>query len=193
MDGKLTNDEYYAVLWGIPQSFVGKPGILTSLNSSELFAYHWFTVGEAKTWKADYPGLVATYEKAISVDAGLGDAANNLAWFYSVVPILNLRDGTKAVSYAQKSTAVLADGDSVDTLACAFGTDGNFQEAVAAEQRAIAIGWAPQGSDLAGDLARLKTGQTCQDTSFGKDPRPFRQQRVLLGNTVSGKSANASH
>lgn len=193
MDGILTNDNYYYAIWGIPQRFVGIPGVMTTMTKTQLVAYHFFTLGVAITWKGDYPGLIATYEKAISIDATLNDSANNLAWFYSVVPNVQLRDGKKAVEYAEKAVAILANGDIVDTLACAYGTAEQFQEAVASEQRAIMIGWTPQESNLQGDLTRLQAGQTCEDPMFGKDPRPFRQTAQPVIVNLPSKAANVSH
>jgi hypothetical protein len=174
MDGVQTDDSYYQSHWGIPVSFLGMPGVLTTMTQGQLLAYHYFTTALAIVWKHDYPAAIAVYKTAISTDSTLNDAANNLAWTYTVVPAAGLRDAQQAVTYAAQAVSILADGDTLDTLACAQGLAGKFAEAVQTENRAIQVNWAPQGSSLSSDLALLKAMQICRDPNFGTDPRPFR-------------------
>jgi tetratricopeptide (TPR) repeat protein len=174
MDGKETSDEYYRVRWAIPDKFLGTPGVLTTMSRSQLIAYEHFGLGIAYSWKSNLHQAIAEYKKSISVDSTLGDAANNLAWLYSVAPDRNFRDGQQAVFYARQAVEIFPSGDRLDTLACAFGVVGRFSEGVATEKRAIKAGWAPYGSDLVGNLALLESERTCEDSGFGVDPRPFR-------------------
>jgi hypothetical protein len=192
MDGRETDDSYYQALWGIPQKFIGTPGVLTTMSNTQLLAYEHFGVAISDTWKHDIPHGIAEYEKAISVDASLGDSANNLAWLYSVIPDANFLDGRKAIPLGQEAVAVFPNGDWLDTLACAYGTAGDFPKGVEAEHRAIQEGWAPQGSDLDHDLALLSSGRPCQDPTFGVDPHPFRPSHPTPTKVLS-KDANAVH
>jgi hypothetical protein len=192
MDGKETNDDYYRIGWCIPQKFVGVPGVLTTMTASQLAAYHDFTVALAISYKHDYPATIAEYRKSISVDPSLSEASNNLAWLYTVVPTPALRDGRQAVVYANRAVAILPSSDNLDTLACAYGLAGDFPQAVASESRAIEIDWAPQKSDLKGDLALLSKGQRCDDPKFGNDPHPFRPNTPTVTGILS-KDANAVH
>jgi tetratricopeptide (TPR) repeat protein len=144
------------------------------MTPTQLIAYEHFGIAIAKTWKSDYPGAIASYEKSIAIDATIADSANNLAWLYTVVPDPKHRDAKKAVGYAQKAVAILPDGDSLDTLACAYGLAGDFQAAIDTDNRALQVGWAPQRSNIAGNLKMFKVGRTCEDPKFGIDPRPFR-------------------
>jgi tetratricopeptide (TPR) repeat protein len=145
------------------------------MTPSQLTAYEYFGVGLSYSWKHNYPQTIAGYIKAISVDATLNDAANNLSWFYAVNPELDLRDPQKAVAYGKQSTAIFANGDSLDTLACAYAVAGDFTSAVQTEQSAIDLGWTPQHSDLSGDMAKLTQHQLCVDAHFPQDTNPFRQ------------------
>jgi len=192
MEGKETDDNYYAAVWNIPKKFIGTPGVLTTMTDAQLLAYEDFGVAISYTWKHDYTSAVASYEKSISVDATLGDSANNLAWLYTVVPDAGVRNPVKAVYYGQKAVAVFPNADWLDTLACAYGLAGDFTEAVATENRAILVGWAPQGSDLRGDLVLLSAGRTCQDPKFGIDPHPFRPGTTTPQGMLN-KDANAVH
>jgi hypothetical protein len=192
MDGKQTDDNYYEVVWGIPPKFVGDPGVLTTMSDAQLLAYEYFGVAISYTWKNDIPTAIAKYEKAMSVDATLGDSANNLAWLYAVVPAVKFRDGQKAVAYAQKAVSISQNGDWLDTLACAYGAVGDFAEGVAAENRAKQAGWAPSGSNIQGDLDLLNSGHPCEDPTFGIDPHPFRPSQPTPAR-VHNKDANAIH
>jgi hypothetical protein len=189
MDGIQTDNEYYVTRWGIPRGFVGAPGVLTTMTSPQLLAYEHFLVGVAYSWKHDYPHMLQSYEKAVSVDDTLADSLNNLAWYYTVVPEANLRDAHKAVSYAQRATAILADGDGLDTLACAYGLAGDFAQAVATEDRAKIVDWAPQGSDVEGDARSLAAAQLCEDPGFGVDPHPFRPSQPARQGIIKKDSA----
>jgi tetratricopeptide (TPR) repeat protein len=175
MDGKETNDAYYVLRWGIPPSFLGTPGVLTTMTPSQLTAYEYFGLGLSYSWKHNYPRTVANYMKAISTDASLNDSANNLSWFYTVVPPTDLRDPQKAVAYGKQSTAIFANGDTLDTLACAYALAEDFTTAIQTEQKAIDAGWTPQHSNLSGDMDTLTKHQLCQDPDFGRDTNAFRQ------------------
>lgn len=192
MDGRETDDGYYQALWGIPQRFLGTPGVLTTMNSRQLLAYEHFGVAISLTWKRDIPHAIGEYEKAISVDASLGDSANNLAWLYAVVPDQTYRDGQKAVTLAEQAVSIFPNGDWLDTLACAFGTAGDFPKGVEAENRAIHAAWAPQGSNLDDDLALLSGGHACSDPTFGVDAHPFRPAHPAPTKFLN-KDANAVH
>jgi len=192
MDGKETDDVYYVSRWAIPQKFIGSPGVLTTMSSTQLLAYEYFGIAIATTWKHDYSHAIVEYQKSIATDATLGDAANNLAWLYAVAPDPQYRDGRKAVEYARRAVALFPNGDWLDTLACAYGQAGDFRAAIDAETRALQSAWAPAGSDVLGDLAVLKSGHPCEDPKFATDPRPFRQGTPMPSGVLS-KDANAIH
>jgi hypothetical protein len=176
MDGAETDDDYYKANWGIPETFVGRGGILETMNEKQTIAYHDAAVAVSWSWRGDLARMVELYLQSIATDATHSFALNNLAWFYAAVPKTELRDGAKAVEYGLRSVAILADGDTLDTLACAYAQNGDFMRAIEVETDAIKAAYAPFGSSLMGDLALFKSNppQTCNDPNFGKDPAPFR-------------------
>jgi hypothetical protein len=176
MDGVATNDAYYEHSWAIPTQYVGKGGILQTMTRRQAFAYHDATIAIALSWRGNIRRLTEVYRRSISTDATHPLALNNLAWFYAAVPKLEYRDGTKAVRYGSRAVALLADGDNLDTLACAYAQDGNFRSAIATETRAIDANYSPFDSDFQKDLDAFKSTPpiACSDDTFGKDPAPFR-------------------
>jgi len=191
MDGMETDDAHYVQGWGIDRRFLGKPGMLTTMTDGQLAAYHDFSISISMSWKNDILGDIAELKKSIAVDATLSDAANNLSWLYAAGP-QSLRNGSEAVHYGLLANAILADGDTMDTLACAYGQAGDFVNAVKTEQGAIDLGYAPAGSALGQDMTVLSNHRSCQDPGFGSDPRPFRPN-VQPPAAMSAKDTNVLH
>lgn len=67
---------------------------------------------------------------------------NEFAWFLATVPDALVRDGKRAVEYAEQ--AIMFDAYPVpvhyDTLAAAYAETGNFEKALAAQQEALMLG-----------------------------------------------------
>jgi tetratricopeptide (TPR) repeat protein len=181
MDGAVTDDDYYRRNWNIPERFIGKGGVLKSMSTIEVFAYHDSTVAISWSWRGDYARMVDFYQRAISRDPTRAFSANNLAWFYAAVPKLELRDGKKAIDYAKRAVELFPGSDNLDTLACAYAQAGDFKRAQATMAEAIAVGYLPFGSSLNEDMALLKQHRTCNDPKFGVDPQPFRPPQSAAG------------
>lgn len=177
MEGFATDDNYYLKNWQIPKKFAGKAGILLSMNDQEMMAYHDASVAMAWSWKHNYEKMIEYYLRSISMDPTRALSFNNLAWYYSIVPKIELRDGKKAVSYAQKSASLLPTGDEFDTLACAHAQAGDFKTALAMEKKAVAVGYSPDGSEISEHIKLFSKQKTCEDSSFDADTSPFRPRQ----------------
>lgn len=180
MDGAETNDQYYLRNWLIPPTFAAMGQILKSLTAQEASAYHDELVGISYSWRADIPKMLEFYNRSIAADPYRSGSFNNLAWYYAAFPDIAQRDGNKAVEFGLKAVAVMPDGDVLDTLACAYAQQGDFAKAIATEDKAIAAGYTPFLSDLAQDRALFVAGKTCNDPDFGRDPKPFRPNAMVV-------------
>jgi hypothetical protein len=181
MDGFETDDAYYKTDWGISDSFVGRGGILETMNDNQTIAYHDASVAVSWSWRGDIARMIDFYQRSVLTDSTHPFALNNLSWFYAAAPKIEWRDGAKAVQYGLRATAVLADGDGLDTLACAYAQNGDFARAIDTELVAIDVAYAPFGSSISGDLGlfRASPPQTCDDSGFGRDPAPFRPGQTV--------------
>jgi nucleotide-binding universal stress UspA family protein len=100
-------------------------------------------------------------------DAG---AYNSYAWLLATCPDDRLRDGKKGVAFARKACELWGweDPSGLDTLAAAYAEDGQFDEAVKWQKRALEVlGY----SGRQGEAARLRlelyqAGRPYRDTRF---------------------------
>lgn len=82
---------------------------------------------------------VSLYEKAIQLNPALASKANNLAWILATHSDNSIRNGPRALELAKRicEQPSVHDPSSVDTLAAAFASVGDFDNAVSAAIRAI--------------------------------------------------------
>ncbi|CAN5272967.1 hypothetical protein BH10PLA2_BH10PLA2_33750 [soil metagenome] len=95
--------------------------------------------GNAWSKKKDYERALADYKQALRIDPKDANAYNQLAWLLATCPKDALRDSKKAIAYAKKACE-LSDwkfGQYIDTLATAYAANGEFDQAVKMEQKAL--------------------------------------------------------
>jgi tetratricopeptide (TPR) repeat protein len=82
--------------------------------------------------KGEYEKAIAGYKQVIQLDAKYANAYNGLAWLLSTSPDDRVRDGKKAVEYANKACTLSEwkDPNMVDTLAAACAESGDYQQAI---------------------------------------------------------------
>jgi tetratricopeptide (TPR) repeat protein len=76
-----------------------------------------------------------------SAENGDVSTMNELAWLLATCPDKDVRDGSKAVDYAQKACASTKRKlpNFLDTLAAAYAEAGQFEKAVATQQEAMGL------------------------------------------------------
>jgi cell division septation protein DedD len=79
------------------------------------------------------------YIQALKVNPAYIEVFNNMAWIMATSPDERLRDGKRAVAYAEKAVGSAPDINFLDTLAAAYAEAGRFDEAVAIENRIISL------------------------------------------------------
>jgi len=98
------------------------------------------------------------YRKA--VDGGSIPAMNGLAWLLSTSPDPTMRNGLEAVTLAEKTIeAEPTNAPFLDALAAAYAETGQFEKAVAAENKAIQF-VTEDSSRQEGYMDRLKLYKT---------------------------------
>jgi hypothetical protein len=192
MDGIATDDQHYIEGWGIPAAFAHRGGVLASMSAQEADAYHDATVAISWSWRRNVPKMIEFYLSSIRKHPTRDFAFNNLAWLYAASPVAGTRNGDEAVRNALQATTLFPSGDDLDTLGCAYAQAGQFDRAIDAEIKARASGYVPQGSNIDDDQAHFGHQTTCNDSSFGHDPLPFRPHTVRA-NSVTERNLLQLH
>src|SRR5947207_9978697 len=87
----------------------------------------------------DHPAdAIAHYKKALEIDHDDVQSLNNLAWILATWPDPLMRDGSKAVSLAERAVSLTdhREARTIATFAAAFAENGRFQDAVKTAERA---------------------------------------------------------
>jgi tetratricopeptide (TPR) repeat protein len=102
------------------------------------------------------------YDKVVALDLNYPDAHGNLAWILATSHDKSLRDPKRAIKLAQHELTRLG-GKSpsvMDTLAAAYAASGNFPEAIAWQEKALAGAESEAAKkEIAGRLSLYKAGK----------------------------------
>jgi tetratricopeptide (TPR) repeat protein len=113
-------------------------------------------IGNALLRQGSLREAIAHYDKAMALAPGDPHSRNNIAWVLATSSDASIRDGVKAVEFAQEAVQLSSgrDPNFLRTLAAAYAESGRFSEAIAAAQQAIAIAASQGKSDLAKSLKK---------------------------------------
>jgi tetratricopeptide (TPR) repeat protein/cell division septation protein DedD len=108
------------------------------LNPRSAKAY--YSRGFARDRQGDPGGAMRDYIQVLKINPGYIEAFNSMAWIMATSPDDRLRDGRRAIAYAEKAVGNSpADINFIDTLAAAYAEAGRFDEAIAIENRIISL------------------------------------------------------
>jgi protein O-mannosyl-transferase len=95
-------------------------------------------------------------EKALAINPGHMNAEVNLAWILATAPDDSLRNGARAVQFAEDVTRRAGHPNAIAlrTLAAAYAEVGRFSDAVATAQQAIELARATRNEGLIADLEK---------------------------------------
>jgi tetratricopeptide (TPR) repeat protein len=91
--------------------------------------WYFLKRARAKQYDGKYEGAVADYIKSVQLAPMISEPYNNLSWLYSTCPDHKFRNGTKAVSLAEKSVGISKNANTLDTLAAAYAEVENYKKA----------------------------------------------------------------
>ena len=136
--------------------------------------------GRGRFWtrRGEYEKATADYAKSVEV---LSDTNSLLAsaWFLATCPDAQYRDGKKAVEYAEKGIGLAEDEYrwNYERLAAAYAENGDFENAITAQEKAIELLIASQEELLAKieDDAKKETLKKEQAEDRAKD-----EERLVL-------------
>lgn len=135
----------------------------------------------AAMMKGDYAAAERLLREGLRLSPGSATFANGLAWILATCPEAGRRDGPAAVRWAQNACDLTRGGQHkfVDTLAAALAEAGQFDKAVEAAGKAIAL------AEKAGDPAAAKAYSGRRE--LFKNRQPYRDHKSGMG-PAGGKS-----
>jgi membrane associated rhomboid family serine protease/Tfp pilus assembly protein PilF len=103
-----------------------------------------------------YGDEINNYQQALRLVPDLAEAHNNLAWVYATCDDQKFRDPKAALDHAQRAVDLTQwkQGDFIDTLAEAHFVNGDYQQAVEIQKKALAL--LPDNTELQEHLARYR-------------------------------------
>jgi peroxiredoxin len=144
----VPRDLMYAGQLADAATFVERAGRL--LEEHKDYAELMLWIGDELMKAGKVSSALLTYERILTVQENHLGAMNNLAWHLAAHPDKSVRDGKRAVSWAEKA-AIATDYKHpalLDTLAAAYAQSGEFGKAVKTLELAEKL--------AAGDAALLK-------------------------------------
>jgi protein O-mannosyl-transferase len=113
-------------------------------------------LGNALLRQGSLKEAIAHYEKASALSPQDSHSRNNIAWVLATSSDPSIRDGARAIEFAQQAVMLSGGRDPhfVRTLAAAYAESGRFSEAIAAAEQAIAIAALQGKSELANTLKK---------------------------------------
>jgi tetratricopeptide (TPR) repeat protein len=130
-------------------------------------------LGNALLRKGSLNDAIAHYETALALAPEDPHSRNNIAWVLATSSNDSIRDGAKAIGFAEQAVALSGGREPqfLRTLAAAYAENGRFSEAIAAAQQAAAIanmqGKQRLATNLANDLMFYRTDLPLRENSLG--------------------------
>ena len=113
-------------------------------------------LGNALLRKGSLEEAIAHYEQALALAPEDPHSRNNVAWVLATASDASIRDGARAVGFAQEAVQLSGGREPrfLRTLAAAYAESGRFSEALAAAQQAAVIATMQGKTDVANRLEK---------------------------------------
>ena len=119
---------------------------LSDLDSAEQIGSHdvdaFITMARIHELKGDLGLSISSYERAVECDEDNADGKNGLAWILATASDSTLQDGPRSELLACEALELAEPGDKhivLDTLAAAHARQGNFNEAIEQQHKALEL------------------------------------------------------
>ncbi|MBW2491705.1 MAG: M48 family metalloprotease [Deltaproteobacteria bacterium] len=95
------------------------------------------TLGDLYYSNNNFFETIKAYEQSLRIDVNNTHALNNLAWLYATCEIESFRNPKKALELAKRAAQLEESPHILDTLAESYYVNGQFEQAIATEHRAL--------------------------------------------------------
>lgn len=125
---------------------------------------------------------IGEWQRILAIEADNGNALSNLAWVMATYPDASIRNGAKAVDFAQRAVSISDQRSPIilRTLAAAYAENKRFAEAIETAQQAERLATAQGNTALAQELdlqiELYRKGNPLRDTPATQtQPSPLRR------------------
>jgi membrane associated rhomboid family serine protease/Tfp pilus assembly protein PilF len=121
-----------------------------------LLASNYVLLADRQAQQKLYADAVHNYQEALRLEPDLAPAHNNLAWLYATCDDPKFRNGKAALEHAEIAVNLSQwrEGEFIDTLAEAYFANGQYQQAVEIQKKALAVD--PDNKELQEHMARYR-------------------------------------
>ena len=125
-------------------------------EGQKLLAVNQVLLADLYAQQKLYSDAIGKYQEALRLDPGLAEAHNNLAWLYATCEDRKYRDPQAALEHARLAVelAQWKEGTFIDTLAEAYFVNGDYQQAVEIQKKALALD--PNNAELQEHMTRYR-------------------------------------
>lgn len=122
----------------------------------------WMRLGQLYEQMDRGEEALHSLETGLEADPGNVGILNHMGWLYATAEPSTLRDPAKALAYAQRAVEASngRDANILDTLAEAYYANGDFDEAIETEERALEI--APDLEALQNQLEKFREAKATE-------------------------------
>ena len=145
-DPQKAQQIFEAVLGKTPQTAEGQ----------RLFAMNQMLLADLYAQQKLYAEAIKAYQRVLRLAPDMAEAHNNLAWLYATCDDQNYRDPKAALDHAQLAVNLTEwkEGEFIDTLAEAHYVNGDYQQAVEIQKKALAL--EPDNKELQEHMERYR-------------------------------------
>jgi tetratricopeptide (TPR) repeat protein len=125
-------------------------------DGQKLLAANQMLLADLYAKQKLYADAIKNYQQALRLVPDFAEAHNNLAWLYATCDDPKYRDPKAALDHAQQAVKLTEwkEGESIDTLAEAYYVNGDYQQAVEVQKKALAL--EPDNTELEEHMARYR-------------------------------------
>lgn len=157
--------------YGLNQTDQAITDFTKAIEAKPDYAMAYCSRGFAWKAKADYDRAINDFTNSLTMNPDYYRPYFELGWIYAVCPDERYRNGDQAVMWASKAQELYDNPKTMQLLAAAYAENGEFDEAVSTQKKAIA--WINR-EGMTNEMVSAQSQLKCY-----KDERPLRPKTIM--------------
>ena len=136
--GSLRSEDDYIQEWKIRRSEIAAKSALVDLSEDQALGCAYYLAAIHSRRRHDPETALRLLRSGLDLFPQSLDLSREFAWLTATSPALSFRDHAAAIARARFAVRNLSNADSRDTLAAAYASAGQFDQAIREQRKAIA-------------------------------------------------------